>query len=53
MNEIYFTGYGYLKVDTDNYDKAVDILLKALADVGVEFNMDEMELRDENGCEIE
>ena len=49
MNEVYFFGYGYFKVNTNNYDEAVDKLLKALADAGIDFTMDEIELRDSEG----
>ena len=52
MNEIYFNGYGYFKVDTDDYDAAVDRLLKALADAGIDFTMDNIKLRDKDGNEI-
>lgn len=49
MNEVYFSGYGYFKVDTNNYDEAVDKLLKALADAGIDLTMDDIELRDAEG----
>ena len=53
MNEVFFSGYGYFQVDTDDFDKAEDMLLKALADAGIDLNIEEIELRDENGEAIE
>lgn len=55
MNELYFSGYGYFKVDTDNKDVANEKLWKALNSVGIEFTADvnDIELRDEDGNEIE
>ena len=51
MNEIYFEGYGYFQVNTDDYDEAVDKLLRALSDAGIDFIMDRMELRDKD-CNV-
>lgn len=52
MNEIYFNGSGYLKVNTDDFEKAENILLKALADANIEFYLTEIELRDKEGNPI-
>ncbi len=52
MNELYFNGCGYFKVNTDDYDKAVDLFLKAAADAGIDIILDELELRDPDGNEI-
>lgn len=48
-NELYFNGYGYFRVNTDSYDEAVDLFLKAASDAGIDIILDEMELRDLDG----
>lgn len=53
MNQVYFGGYGCFKVNTDDFDKAEDELLIALADAGIDFILDLIELQDEDGNEIE
>ena len=52
-NELYFTGYGYFRVKTSNYDEAVDLFLKAAADAGIDITLDKLELRDLDGNEID
>lgn len=53
QNEMYFDGYGYFKVNTDNYDEAVNKLIESLADAGIDFTIDNMELRNSEGFCIE
>ena len=53
MNELYFNGYGYFKVNTDDYDKAVDLFLKTAADAVIDITLDRLELRDPDGNEID
>lgn len=53
MNKLYFNGCGYFEVNTDDYDKAVDLFLKAAADAGIDIILDKLELRDPDGNEIE
>ena len=52
-NELYFQGWGYFRVNTGNYDEAVDRFLKAAADAGIDITLDKMELRDLDGNVIE
>lgn len=52
MNEFYFEGYGYLKVDADNLPDALDKLLNVLADTDVDFTFTGGELRDCNGVQL-
>lgn len=49
MNELFFSGFGYFKTATDNYDVAVDSLMEMLECIGVELTASELELRDEDG----
>lgn len=53
MYHIYFEGRGEMEVNTKDYDKAIDILCKALADAEIDLELDVTELRDEDGNEIE
>lgn len=52
MNEIYFEGHGYLKIDTDSFEDAEQKLNDVFADAGIDLEYDVLELRDENGNEI-
>lgn len=42
----FFRGYGYFTVNTDNVDLAIKELETAMEDAGIEFHMNEFELRD-------
>lgn len=53
MNEIYFNGYGYFKTDADNYDDAMSKFLEAASQAGIEIEINEAELRGEDGKTIE
>ncbi|EGC01596.1 hypothetical protein [Ruminococcus albus] len=52
MNELYFEGWGYLKTNETNKEKAMDKLMKILSHEGFDFVFDKVELRNEDGEEI-
>ena len=53
LNELYFSGWGYFRTGADSHDEAVDQLLTALANAGVDVNFEELELRNLDGESIE
>ena len=54
MNELYVSDcWIYFKTEAKTYDEAMDEFLKKCADAGIDINIENAELRDENGEEIE
>lgn len=49
MNELYFEGWGYLKTNEANKEKAMDKLMEILSNEGFDFVFDKVELRNEDG----
>ena len=53
MNELYVNScWLYFKTNAENHDQAVDQLINACAEVGVDINIEEAELRDLEGNSI-
>lgn len=53
MNELYVNScWLYFKTNAENHDQAVDQLINACAEVGVDINIEDAELRDLEGNSI-
>ena len=54
MNELYVSDcWIYFKTEAKTHDEAMNEFLKKCADAGIDINISNAELRDENGEEIE
>ena len=53
MNELFFSGYGYFKVKTNDIDDALEKLSRFCDSIGLEIIPSEAELRDPDGDPIE
>lgn len=49
MNELYFEGWGYLKTNEANKEKAMNKLMEILSNEGFDFVFDKVELRNKDG----
>lgn len=53
MNSVYFKGYGYLDTTDEKLQNALITLRKALKDAGIDFDIDESSLLDNEGVTID
>ena len=54
MNELYVSScWIYFKTNGKTYDEAMDDFLRKCADTGIDISIENAELRDENGEEID